>query len=290
MKERRSILYAFLIFASILVSAKPSIAQQYQVVYPNGKVAISEKPLPPPVYESQKNILVIEGEFFSQNNPNLFSVWQTGFMDARSGYIISARHGLVETAMTLLGRYGLDYKIDGQGILRGVGYDYRFYALTPAATSSSTRETATKRYPLSVVAMGPMGTDNDVIVFKSTEKILAQGLEMTTKAAVGETVYFSGFTKSSLHFHDPDGETVYVTFQNLKFNVESIIVSMFENVRASKVKRTYLLTRSVKGGFSGGPILNKAGKVIAMGIATDEMFSYAISSQDISTVLSSIKK
>jgi len=287
MKTRHPILSVFVLVASVFMATQLAFAQQYQIIYPNGKMAVSERPLPAPVYEAQKHMLVVEGEFFSRNNRSqiLFRVWQTGFVDAKSGYIVSARHGLVETAMTLLGRYNLDYGIDNQGILQGMDYEYRFYASILAAT----KEASIKKYPLSVIAMGSMGTDNDVIVFKSTEQIPVRGLEISGIATVGETAYFSGTTRSSMHFHDADGEQFNVIFQNLKFNVEGIVLSIFENVTSSKIKKTYLLSRPVKEGFSGGPVLNKAGKVIAMGIATDELFSYAISSEDILAVINSIK-
>lgn len=273
-----------MVFAFIFAAVSPVFAQQYQVIYPNGKVAISEKPLPLPVYESQKNILLIEGEFFPKNNPaqNLRKVWQTGFVNAESGNIVSARHGLVETAMSILESNNLDYQIDNQGVIRGIEYDYKFYASVLAAT----RDAALKKYNLSVISMGAMGTDIDVVVFKSKEKIPVKALQISNTASlVGETVYFSGVTRSSSHFHEEDGEEVYITFQNIKFNIESTILSVFASVEHSSVGKMYLLSRPVKGGFSGGPILNKTGKVIGMGVATDEIFSYAISAQDIISLL-----
>lgn len=275
------------VLSALFIFVNPIFAQQYEIIYPNGKTAISEKALPPSVYLAQKNTLQITAEFFSKSNPELspYIFSGSGFIDADSGNVVSARHLLVEAVMDLFFNYGEKFYIDDKGIPRGVNYDYRFYASVVTAGPDSLKH----KYPLSVAAIGPINTYLDVIIFKPTQKIPVRGLKLSNDIGVGEIVYASGLTKAQSHFHKPDSSVVYVDINTIKFTAENTILAFLEKIESGGVKRIYQLFRPIQHGFSGGPLLNKKGEVVGILIETHELFSFAVSSEDVKMLIKKIR-
>lgn len=275
-----------LALSALLIFANPTFGQQFEVVYPNGLIAIAKKSLPRQIYLSQKNVLKIVGEFSPKDQPNAqpMVVWGSGFIEKESGYVVSARHLLVETAMNLAERYNEPFKIDKNGVLRGLNYDYRFYVVLYTATERL-------EYPLEVMAMSPMGTYADVILFKPLKKIPVDGLILSSNVKPGDKVYASGFTAQSTHYHKINGETVWITTDEIKFTAEHIILAGLKNkITASiGVNKLYRLAEPTQSGFSGGPVLNSAGQAVGMIIERDTLFAFVISSDDIAAVVKSIK-
>ncbi|OGN01418.1 MAG: hypothetical protein A2651_03970 [Candidatus Yanofskybacteria bacterium RIFCSPHIGHO2_01_FULL_42_12] len=183
-----------LVLGMLLVFTDSVFGQQFETIYPNGLTAIAERPLSSAVYLSQQNIIKIRGEFFQKNQPDAppIIVQASGFVEKDSNYVVSARHLLVETVMELAGRFGEPFSLDKNGIPRGVGYDYRFFAVLDTATER-------KEYPLTVVAMGPLDTYLDVMLFKPTKNLPVKSLGLSNKVRSGDKVYVSGFTSQNTH-------------------------------------------------------------------------------------------
>lgn len=275
-----------LMLGVLLIFANPIFGQQFEVVYPNGLIAVAKKSLPRQIYLSQKNVLKIVGEFSPKGQPNAqpVVVWGSGFVEKESGYVVSARHLLVETAMNLAERYNEPFEIDKNGVLRGLNYDYRFYAVLYTATERL-------EYSLEVVAMSPMGTYADVILFKPLKKIPVNGLDLSSNVKSGDKVYASGFTAQSTHYHKTNGEVVWVTTDEIKFTAEHVILAVLKNKTTASigVNKLYRLAEPTQSGFSGGPVLNSNGQVVGMIIEKDTLFAFVVSSDDIAVVIKSIK-
>ncbi len=287
MRNARRLLGSFIFIIGIApLTAAPAFGQQFEVIYPNGLTAVAEKALPPQVYLSQQNILEIKGEFFPKNQPDAqpWIVQATGFIEKASGHVVSARHLLVETVMDLAERYNEPFYIDENGVFQGVNYDYKFFAVLNTAT-------ARLEYPLEVVAMGPMDTYLDVILFKPLKKIPVKNLALSSNIKPGDKVYASGFTTQDTHYHKANGKTARVTTDKIKFTAEHVVLAILQNetIASIGVKKLYRLAKPTQSGFSGGPVFNTGGQVIGIMIEKDSIFSFAISSDDITTVIKSIK-
>lgn len=280
-----TVLFIFLLLSS------PSFAQQTQVIYPNGLIAIAAKPLPRKVYEAQKNILEIRVRLFYPNRPSVTigAASGSGFVEKTSGYIVTARHVLIETMINLMAHQVGTFYIDKNGLPQGTLYEtlynYEFKAILYTATGEL-------EYPLELKAIGPMGTHSDVMILKSFKPIPVQGLELEYKAKPGDTVYASGFTNYRTHYHNSRGQTATIQLDSrIKYNFESTILAVLENnaTKSASVKRAYRLAGGVDFGFSGGPTLNTLGQAIGITNQTDGYFSYATSAQDIDALIRSVK-
>lgn len=282
----KSAIISVLALSVLVTFANPTLGQQYEIIYPNSLMAIAEQPLPQSVYLSQQNILRIKAEFFLKNQPAAppLVTQATGFIEKSSGYIVSARHLFVETVMNLAERNGEPFSINKDGILREVNYDYRFFAVLDTATTRT-------QYPLEVVAMGPLDTYLDVILFRPLKKISVKGLTLSSNVKPGDKVYASGFTTQRTHYHKANGEVVWITIDESKFTSDHVILVPIHNntITLAGVKKLYRLAKPSQVGFSGGPVFNNTGQVIGIMIETDTLFSFVISSEDINVVIKSIK-
>lgn len=275
-----------LVLGVLFAFISPAFGQQYEVIYPNGLTAIAKEPLPRQIYLAQKNVLKIRAEFFPKDKPDAppSIVQATGFIEKNSSYIVSARHLLVETAMDLAGSYDELFNIDKNGILHGVNYDYRFFAVLDMATGRI-------EYPLEIAAMGRMGTFLDVILFRPLKKIPVKSLPLSNNVKTGDKVYVSGFTSQNTHYHKISGESLWFTSDEIKFTTEHIILAVLQNktITSAGVKKLYRLFEPTQSGFSGGPVFNSTGQVIGIMIEKDTLFSFVISSEDIAAVIQSVK-
>lgn len=279
-------LTAALLTSIIFLIGSPVFAQQYEVIYPNGFSMIAENPLPRKVYLAQQNILEIQGRFFTKERPEQeFAVVQgSGFLEKESGYVISARHNLVEIIIDIWSRENLSYYIDKKGIPVSREYVYQFYAIVYTAT-------ARLEYPLEVAGIGPLGTHVDIMVFKPLKQIPVNGLELSENSKVGDKVYVSGFINYVIHYHQKDGRPTIVNLGSAKFNFDNEIVAILEDEKVALVglKRVYRLLGRGEEGFSGGPGLDRNGQVVGITVEKSDFLLYAISSQDIAALIKSIK-
>lgn len=267
----------------LFLATSTVFAQQTQVLYPNGLIAIAANPLPPKVYEAQKNTLEIRIRLFHPARPSitLSAASGSGFVEKNSGYVISARHVLIETIINLMTHQGGVFFIDKNGLPQVAPYSYEFKAVLYTATGEL-------EYPLELMAIGLMGTHNDVMVLKALKPIPVNGLELSYRAKPGDKVYASGFTNYRTHHHSATGQTINAQLDSrIKYNFEDTLLAVLENnaIKSAGLKRFYRLAGGSDFGFSGGPTFNTAGQVIGITIQTDGYFSYVVSSHDIAEVI-----
>ena len=279
-------MFSTLSLSFLLIFASSIFAQQYETIYPNGLTLIARKPLPQKVYLAQQNIVEIEGRFFTNEKPHreITGGQGSGFIEKKSGYVISARHNIIEAMVEIWSEHDLPYYIDEKGIPVSKKYHYKFYAIVYTATSKV-------EYPLEVVGIGPLGTHADVMAFRPLKQIPVNGLELFDNPRVGDEVYASGFTGYTTHYHQENGWKVVVNAGSTKFNFENIVAAVLEDKKITSfgVKRIYKLFGGIEFGFSGGPVLDRHGQVIAVTIEESKNFLYAISSQDVRALIKSIK-
>lgn len=270
-----------------LLVAPSAFAQQTEVIYPNGLVVIAAENLPPKVYLAQKNTLEIGVKFFYRGRPKavLSTAQASGFIEKKSGYVVTARHTLVETMINLWYHQGEFFRIDENGIPKGEKYDYEFNVILHTPTS-------VVEYPLELKTIGKMGTHVDVMIFKPSRKIPIGGLELFLNPKVGDKVYSSGFTTSGSHYHNADGRTINIQTDNgVKFNFENTITAILENktITSFGLKRLYRMAGTADFGFSGGPVIHKNGQAVGITIEGDYHFLYSVSAQDIDALIRSVK-
>jgi len=298
----RLVLQLLVVAAMSLVNVEESFGQQFDTVYPQGEIMLSEHKLPKKVFEAQKNTFIIEARFSNHilnkteesnlenpqavlfmNSPCAKTKTQgSGFIEKESGYIISARHLLVDTAMNLRSHCGAIIEIDQNGIIYASDYEQKFVVIV---------ETSTGRleFPIEPVAMSPLGEYLDIIAFRSAEKIPVLGLSLATGARVGEVTYSSGFSSVQGSYYLPDGDEKSVMSDPIRSVVENAI-TFVESFKSLGIQKKFRLLKPARHGFSGGPLLNNKGEVAGMMTESDSILSTALSFEDIQIFIDSIKQ
>jgi len=275
----------FTLISCLAFAISLTFAQQIEVAYPNGLMAVAENNLPQKVYLAQRNVVRIIGEFTPKGSGKPGAIVQgSGFIESKSGYVITARHILVETVMNLKKRYGEQFYLDQHGIPQGIAYNYEIFAVVDTAASNN-------KFPLTVVGMSPLGTYADILVLKPLVEIPLQGLPLSDAIAVGESVYISGFTSPNSYFYNSNGEQIFIDLDIIKFNLEGKILAVLQNRELANtgVKKIFRMYAITTFGFSGGPVINKQGQVLGILSSGNEVFSHAFSSEDIKETIKTVK-
>lgn len=287
-------LFLFIFVLSQFVST-PLFAQDLRNrtadIFHMGRVIISSESLPDPVYESQKNKILISVLFIEKGHDTSFiTSVGTGFVTENPGTIITARHLLDLSIVDA-------EKIKSEKIKSNPKFDYGYMFMGTIITDKEWLN-----FPLTLVAVGGKGTLKDVMALKVDSKTMEKAqmvgdtfyqnplrlLMKTTKFAdadIGEKVYISGFAPSVAQYVDKNNQLVpvYADFIDHTFpaEVEAVITDMPGNKTGVKV--LYRLRDHAEPGFSGGKVLNSQGQVIGMTVAASvsRNFIYALSSKDI---------
>lgn len=252
-------------------------------VFP-GNALESDAPLPTKVEYAIKNTLAIRARFIL-NKPNMFFTSElldasgTGFM-VEPGIFISARHIFFITILELNER-GSVYSLDQYNLPYSRDYTYNFYGTANAGGRPA-------NFKMELLGMGDPHKFLDMSVFKADNfPGTVKSLEFEEKAELGETVYSRGMVPLIIPLNElGTGGKTLMDFINYTFagRISAILTDMTIN-KDTGLKKIYRIETTLEQGFSGGPVLNKDGKVIGMTISTTRNFVYAISAEDLKLFL-----
>ncbi len=259
------------------------------------EMIISDTPLPAKVYDAQKNKISIELRIYRQGRSNYSPdiAMGTGYIFA-PGFVLTARHILME--MLLRGvRSGYTYVIGSDGLPKGLNYSYEFFGSIAGAEKEL-------KFPLSLEAMGELGTFKDLMVLKVdatamdfARKFKPQGKTghnpyapllstavFNTDAVLAEKIFMAGIHDVPSYFINKDGNEELVLAAKRNYVFEGSITQRIEHLPINKlgIIRFYEVKGEAEGGFSGGPAFNSEGEVVGTIIEKAGPFAYLISSRD----------
>lgn len=287
-----------LLFVILQLISTPLFAQdknRTEEMYHFGKVIISNLSLPDEVYDAQKHKVIVSVVFFEKGTLNtIVSSLGTGYVSETSGIIVTARHVLNETLVEA-------EKIKTERIKSNSRFDYEYVFMGTIITDRAWID-----FPLSLVAVGDLGTFKDIMVLRTDIATIQRAqiagdvlnpnpyniLMKTSKFAdadVGEKVYISGFAPIVVEYPDKNNRLVPTYADMLNYTFPAEVTAKIENMPINKagVKLLYRLRDSAEPGFSGGKVMNSDGEVVGMTIAMtiSKNFVYVISSKDIKQFL-----
>lgn len=275
-------------FAKPNKSDTTSIPPDYS--FPDKSIGSSET-LPGKVQNSFKSVIGITSRFifdpnisypFSPPNEPLDS-GGTGFM-IEPGLFITARH-IFLAAMYDFRFRGAKFNIGINGLPTSSDYTYNFFATTESNNQKVT-------FPMELRGMGDITLFKDIAALKAEDfpKSL-KPLELAEEARLNETVYMAG--KIPI-FVPPDNmgtlrNKILMDFLNYTF--QGKIKAILTNMPANKAgtAKIYRIEGSLELGFSGGPIFNSEGKVVAITMSKSANFIYAVSATDIKNFITELK-
>lgn len=288
-------------FTSIPQKISTLIQENYLILLPNQpspKEALeSDTPLPKKVKDSFASVVSITSQmkFNSQFTPSSpgkpSSSGGTAFL-ATNGYFISARH-VFFSSIANLRNVGFPFTIDKQGLpLPGTykdGTPFYSYAFYGTANSNG----ASLNFPLELVSMGKLDNFQDFAAFKSNNPPPEiKPLEFEENVTLGETLYNAGQVPLTIEVEGTDPNPKKETlFDTLRYSFSGPVVGIITDMPINDlgIKKMYRLRINCEYGFSGGPIFNKDGKVVALTILRVNNFSYAISATDLKLFIKNIK-
>ena len=260
------------------------------------KVVESDGQLPQEVIESFKNTITIRTKFIRNDPdglnklafPSFYSMVEpiesggTGFMIA-PGIFITARHIFLIVANQLsIG--GLPFEINKDGLPNSKHYHYSFYGMADINKKGTD-------FPLELIGIGELDKFIDLMALKSALTPPAlKPLELEDNVILDETVYGAGRIPIMVT-RDQSGlirQEMLMDF--ISYNFQGTIKAILTDMPANSIGpiRIYRIKMNLESGFSGGPIFNRHGKVIALTMSRNSNFVYALSAQDIRLFIKSI--
>lgn len=261
-------------------------------------------PLPPPssqlsmvsypekVKESLKNIIGITVEVYFKENvlQNMFlgqrsiKVVGTGFM-LKPGIFITARH-VLKSSIDSFARIGYQPTYDRHGVPSSPIFDYSIIGTT--SINEQTRD-----LNLNLVGVGAIDKFQDYMVLQSSNypsdlKLIESDIHPLN---IDEIVYDAGYVHAFLLIGNSFADKP-VLFDIIRKSFAGRVDSLIANLPINKkgVSILYRIEIKMEQGFSGGPILNSQGKVIAMTVMRNDNYLYAIPIQDINLFVEKLKK
>ncbi len=267
-----------------------------EVVINLDEAVISDNPLPPKVYEAQKNKISIELRLYLRGyfKELPIIVRGTGYVYA-PGHVSTARHILMETILKGA-QAGYLYHMGASGLPEAIDYTYQFLG-------GIANEKEEIKFPLSLEVMGELDTFKDIMVLRVDDATMAMARNFkpknlkdenpyaallntatfNTDAHLNEEIFMSGMHDIESLYIRKGGTKDAVLSTKRNYTFEGRIVQKIEHLPINKlgIKRFYDVKGDVEPGFSGGPAFNVDGEVIGMIIEKSEKFPYLISSLDI---------
>ncbi|MDP3793074.1 MAG: S1C family serine protease [bacterium] len=259
-------------------------------------------PLPPPssqasmvdypekVKESLKNIVGITVEIDFKTNDNHRVLGQstkatgTGFM-FQPGIFISARHILM-SGIDRLTSVGYQATFDQHGVPLS-----NFFSYSVIGTSDVNEQT--RDFDLNLVGMGATDKFEDYMVLQSSNYPLElKPIEHDDKPLnIDDIVYNAGYVHLFLLLGNSQIESP-ILFDIIRKSFPGRVDAITKNLPINQrgVSVLYRIETKLEQGFSGGPILNSEGKVVAITILRNDNFLYAIPIQDIKLFIEKLKK
>lgn len=255
------------------------------------KTVESDAALPEKVKDSFKNTIAITSCFIL-NNPNSLYPFSSNepIESGGTGFIvdkvfISARH-IFLIPINSLNLRGFPYNLNERGLPESRYYKYSFYG-------TANIDNKAVYFPLELAGMGKLYTFQDFAAFKPHDlPPTIKSLELEDNAYLDETVYASGRVPVYL-LPDELGQLrkkVLLDFVQYNFqgSIKAILTDMGANTDGG-TEKIYRIRGNLEPGFSGGPVFNKEGRVIALTISRTSNFVYAISATDIKKFIVKLK-
>lgn len=296
------------------------------IVVPFGEIMVADRALPDKVFEARLNTVQIVVIFYEHDKADTIIAAAGGSAFAyRPGLLISSAHVLQEPIRQLIEMFqqqkgggkpapagGKDKQpqpsaevqiLNGDLMqnktfpemltmlaeVNGTPIDYQIYGIISLRHSSIT-------IPLTLAATTNPGSPKDLMALlvndysqRLQQSLLApdpaesinplapffKNAMVTDDVEIGQTVFLTGFTEFGLPY-------VFEAF------VAANPVNA-ENTRLKGMKKPYVLRGSADHGFSGGPVLDREGRVIGISKMKSDNFLVLVSKKDIEEFLKASK-
>lgn len=259
-------------------------------------------PLPPPssqlsivnypekVKESLKNVIGITADIYPKNN-NLTTIFGYGQKTAGTGLMfepgifISARHILM-SGINSFGRLAGTLLFDRHGIPSSSNLNYSIIGTTDVGRK-------TRDIKLNLVGMGTVYKFEDYMVLRSYNyppelKPIERDEKMLD---IDKVIYNAGYVHT-FEYLETDPSYSPVLFDIIRTSYTGSVDAIIKDLPVNKLGVSFLYRIKIKfeQGFSGGPILNSEGKLVAITVWGSYNYLYAIPIKDIRLFIEKLKK
>src|SRR3989338_4378959 len=247
---------------------------------------------PEKVKESLKSVVGITMDMYFKNNGlpmflgHATKATGTGYM-FKPGLFISARHILIAGFERMFERMRIQLPtFNKYGIPSSNTLDYLI-------TGTTNINEKAQDFKLNIIGAGAPDKFEDFIILQSDNfPPELKSIEYDDKFLnVDEIVYNAGYVHYFMTLNSYPANTP-VLFDIIRTSFQGRIHSVIKDLPINKlgVSVLYRIEIKLEQGFSGGPILNSEGKVVAITILRTDNFLYAIPIKDINLFIEKLKK
>jgi hypothetical protein len=251
----------------------PAFGQTYPLPPPSSKDSVAD--YPEKVKESLKNVIGISANFSLRSSRNRFleegsRAGGTGFM-IYPGVFVSAGHVLTANLdKFIISNFIMTF--DKYGVPSSDFFNYSISGVTDVGNQS-------RDITMSLVGLGTSNKFQDYMILKSTDyPTELKSLAVDTRImSTDEVVYNAGYVLSYMIIDPRTNSPVLYDILRKSFagRIDSVITNFPIN-EVTGIPELYRIEIKLEQGFSGGPVFNSEGKVIALTILRSNNFSYAI--------------
>lgn len=239
---------------------------------------------PPAIKEAQKSVIGMALHLSGTRNverslplaPTIVAR-ASGFM-LRPGIVVGARHEIIDKLYELR-RIGIPLFFNKDSLPESTTYQYAFTGI------ADNKDGVPVVFQLTLLAIAPVGTHRDYMVLQAKNypdsvKPLSIGKELQRN----DLIYNGGYLPLDSQYPSSVlGRYEAATSDILKCNYKGRVTKVIKNMPINFVgaKTFYETNLEVESGYSGGPILNSDGEVVAMTLETIRALSFGVSVREI---------